>query len=137
MKEYRKPLPHINNFSKPFWEGAKRHELLVQRCQDCNRFVFYPKIICPFCLSEDLEWVRASGRGKVYSYSVIYSYQPKAFSDDVPYVIAIIELQEGVRMMSNIVKCPPEEVKCDMEVEVIYDAVTENFTLPKFKPLKT
>ena len=135
MKEYRKPLPHINNYSKPFWEGAKRHELLIQKCKDCKKYVFYPKLVCPFCLSGNLEWIRASGHGKIYSYSVINSYQPKAFADDVPYVIAIIELDEGVRMMSNIVECDPEMVRCDMDVTVVFDDVTEEITLPKFRPI--
>jgi uncharacterized OB-fold protein len=135
MKEYIKPLPNVHNFSRPFWEAAKSHEFLIHKCKVCNSFIFYPKIICPFCFSEDLEWVRASGRGKVYSYSVIYSYKPRAFSDDVPYVIAIIELEEGVRMMSNVIGCDPETVKCDMDVTIVFDDVTSEVTLPKFKPV--
>lgn len=79
--------------------------------------------------------MKASGRGKVYSYTVVYSYQPTEFSEDVPYIVAVIDLQEGVRMMSNIVGCLPETVKCDMEVEVIFDDVTKEITLPKFKPI--
>ena len=135
MKEYKKPLPEPTFFSKPFWDGAKRHELLIQKCKDCQKFVFYPKVVCPFCLSDNLEWVKASGRGKVYSYMVVYSYQPQAFAEDVPYVVAIIDLEEGVRLMSNVVECDPETVRCDMNVTVVFDDVTEEFTLPKFKPL--
>lgn len=135
MKEYTKPLPNPTPFSKPFWDGAKRHELLIQKCQDCQKFVFYPKVICPFCLSYNLEWIKASGRGRVYTYSVVYSYAPTEFSDDIPYIIAVIELEEGVRMMSNIVECRPEEVKCDMDVEAIFQDVTEEITLPKFRPI--
>ena len=135
MKEYTKPLPEPTSFSKPFWDGAKRHELLIQQCKDCQKFVFYPKVICPFCLSDRLEWVKASGRGKVYSYMVVYSYQPQVFAEDVPYVVAIIDLEEGVRLMSNVVECDPETVHCDMDVTVVFDDVTDEFTLPKFKPL--
>ena len=134
MRKYEKPIPKMSPWSKPFWDGCKKHELLIQKCKNCNKFVFYPKIICPFCLSENLEWVRASGCGKVYSYSVIYSYQPEVFSDDVPYVIAIIELDEGVRMMSNIVECDPETVKCGMDVGVVFEKITDEFMLPKFRP---
>ncbi len=135
MKQYEKPLPRPTPWSKPFWDGCKRHELLIQKCKECRRLVFYPKKICSHCLSPSLEWVKASGRGTVYSYTVVYSYQPTEFSEDVPYVIAIINLQEGVRMMSNIVDCPLETLKCDMEVEVVFDAVTAEVTLPKFKPI--
>jgi hypothetical protein len=135
MKEYSKPIPQIKSYSKPFWEGAKRHELLVQKCKDCKKYVFYPKVVCPFCLSDNLEWVQASGRGKIYSYSVVYSYQPKAFAEDVPYVIAVVELEEGVRMMSNIVDCDPETVRCDMDVAVVFDDITDEITLTKFKPV--
>ena len=135
MKEYTKPLPQPTPFSKPFWDGAKRHELLIQKCKECQKYVFYPKVICPFCLSDTLEWVKATGRGKIYSYMVVYSYQPQAFAEDVPYVVAIIDLQEGVRMMSNIVECPPDKVQCDMDVEVVFDEVTPEVTLPKFRPI--
>lgn len=135
MKEYKKPLPQPTPWSKPFWDGCKRHELLIQKCKDCQNPNFYPKLFCPHCLSLNLEWVKASGRGKVYSYTVVYSYQPTEFSEDVPYIVAVIDLQEGVRMMSNIVGCLPETVKCDMEVEVIFDDVTKEVTLPKFKPI--
>jgi len=135
MKKYSKPLPQITPYSKPFWDGAKRHEFLIQKCKDCDKFVFYPKLVCPFCLSENLEWIKASGRGKVYSYMVVYSYQPRPFAEDVPYVVAIIELDEGVKMMSNVVECDPETVRCDMDVEVIFDDVTPDMTLTKFKPV--
>jgi hypothetical protein len=135
MKEYKKPLPQMSPWSKPFWEGCKRHKLLVQKCKDCKKPIFYPKLFCPYCLSPNLEWTKATGRGKVYSYTVVHSYGPTEFSEDTPYVVAVIDLQEGVRMMSNVVGCPPEAVKCDMEVEVVFDDVTEEITLPKFKPV--
>jgi len=135
MKEYRKPLPQPTPWSKPFWDGCKRNELLIQKCKDCQKHIFYPKLFCPHCLSPNLKWVKASGRGKIYSFTVIYSYAPTEFSEDTPYIVAIIDLQEGVRMMSNITGCPPERIKCDMEVEVVFNDVTEEITLPKFKPV--
>jgi len=135
MKEYKKPLPVPTPWSKPFWDGCKKHELLIQKCQDCQKAIFYPKMFCPQCLSSNLQWIKASGRGKIYSYMVVYSYQPTEFEGDLPYVVAIIDLEEGVRLMSNITGCPPEKVKCDMKVKVVFDDVTENFTLPKFQPL--
>ncbi len=135
MKEYKKPLPEPSPWSKPFWDASKKHQLMIQKCKDCQKFIFYPKLFCPHCLSSNLEWVKASGRGKVYSYTIVHSYQPTEFSEDIPYVVGVIELTEGVRMMSNIIGCPPDKVKCDMKVEVVFDDVTETVTLPKFKPV--
>jgi uncharacterized OB-fold protein len=135
MKEYKKPMPRPTPWSKPFWDGCKRHELVIQKCKDCQEHIFYPKLFCPHCLSPNLEWTKASGKGKIYSYTIVYSYAPTEFAEDTPYVVAVIDLQEGVRMMSNVVECPPEEVKCDMKVEVVFDDVTNEITLPKFKPV--
>ena len=135
MKEYKKPLPQPTPWSKPFWEGCKKHSLLIQKCQDCQTVIFYPKMFCPDCLSSNIEWIKASGRGKVYSYMTVYSYQPTEFQEDLPYVVAVIELEEGVRLMSNIIECPPEKLKCDMEVEVVFEDVTEEITLPKFRAI--
>lgn len=135
MKEYKKPLPRPTPWSKPFWDGCKNRNLLIQQCKNCKKHIFYPKLFCPFCLSKDLSWVEATGKGKIYSYTIVHSYQPTEFSEDVPYVIAIIDLDEGVRMMSNIVDYNPEEVRCDMNVEVVFEEVTDEFTLPKFKPV--
>lgn len=135
MKEYNKPLPQPTPWSKPFWEGCKRHEFLIQKCKDCGKYIFYPKLFCSYCLSPNLEWVKASGKGKVYTYSIVHSYPPTEFAGDVPYIVGVIVLEEGVRLMSNIVEVSPEDVKCDMEVEVVFDDVTEEITLPKFKPI--
>ena len=134
MKEYNKPLPSSSPWSRPFWEGCKRHELLIQHCKDCGDNIFYPKLYCPNCLSPDIEWIKTSGRGKVYTFTIVRNYSPTEFAQDVPYVVAVVRLTEGVQLMSNIVDCPPEQVKCDMEVEVVFEDVTEEVALPKFKP---
>ncbi len=135
MKEFNKPIPKTTPWSSPFWDGCRRHELLIQRCKNCNKLIFYPKLFCPYCLGTELEWVRSSGRGRVYTYAIIHSYCPTEFMEDIPYIVAVIELEEGVRMMSNIIGCPLDKIKCDMEVEVVFDAVNEEITLPKFKPV--
>ncbi len=135
MKEYNKPLPVPSLWSKPFWEGCKRHELLIQKCNDCGKRIFYPKLYCPDCLSANIGWEKASGRGKIYTYPIAHSYVPTEFADTVPYVLAVIKLEEGVQMLSNIVGCQSEQVKCDMEVEVVFEDVTDEITLPKFKPV--
>ncbi len=132
---YRKPLPDPSPASRPFWEGTKLHELRIQRCPQCRRHIFYPRSLCPFCLSEKLEWVTASGRGNVHSYTVVRRAPSPAFQEDVPYVLAIVALEEGPRLTTNIVNCSPHDVRVEMPVQATYDDVTANMTLLKFEPL--
>jgi len=134
MPEYSKPLPYVHEETKTFWEGTKKHELRIQRCQDCNRFYFYPRSHCPHCLSDNVAWEKVSGRGKLYSFTVAHRPGGPAFQADVPYNIAIVELDEGVRMMSNIVECNNEDLKVDMPVEAVFDDVTPEITLLRFRP---
>jgi|OpeIllAssembly_1097287.scaffolds.fasta_scaffold1767422_1 hypothetical protein len=131
-----KPVPIVNPWARPFWDGARAGRLLIQRCQHCGRHVFYPRVACPHCASERLEWVEASGRGTVYSYTVVYNNAPSAFVADVPYVVAVIQLAEGVRMLSNIVQCDLDGLRCDMPVEVTFERLNDEFTLPKFRPVR-
>ena len=133
---YNKPLPTPSAVSQPFWDAAKEHRLLYQRCQSCGTRVFYPRDICPGpqCFGVGtLEWVEATGKGWVYSYTVSYQPAHPGFADDVPYVLAIVELDEGWRMNSNIVNCDHASIEIGARVEVIWDDVTPEFTLPKFQ----
>ncbi len=134
MTPYEKPLPDIHEETRSFWEGCKNHELLVQKCLDCGHLYFYPRSICPECLSYNNEWVKASGRGKVYSYTVSFRPPTEAFLEDLPYNIAIIELEEGVRIMSNIVECDNDNLTIGMPVEAVFEDITPEITLPRFKP---
>ena len=136
MAELRKPLPVPENIelTKPFWEAAKRHELLMQRCKKCAEWIFYPREQCPNCFSQDLEFQKVSGRGRVYAYTTVYQPAHPAFNDEAPYVFAIVQLDEGVRVATNIVGIPHEQVKVDMAVEAAYEDVTPEWTLVKFKP---
>ena len=135
MTEYKKPLPVPNLDSQAFWEGCKKHELLIPRCQNCGNYHFYPRFFCPKCLSNKLEWIKSSGKGKIYTFTIIERAGMEAFKEEVPYVLAIVELEEGVRMMSNIVKCGLDEIEIGMSLEVVFDDVTNEITLPKFKPV--
>ncbi|MGO9602504.1 MAG: Zn-ribbon domain-containing OB-fold protein [Candidatus Binataceae bacterium] len=132
MSDYIKPLPKPSPVSRPFWEAARRHELKLQRCTGCKAFIYYPRDRCPNCFSDSLEWQPVSGRGKVYSYTVVRRASARSFGDG-PYVLAIIQLDEGPRMTSNVV-APPEQVRVDMPVVVHFDDVTPDHTLVKFKP---
>jgi len=87
-------------------------------------------------MSRDLEWKESKGKGKIYSFTVTYDFAPPDFMDDVPYALAIIDIDEGFRIMSNVVECNFEELACDMPVEVVFDPVTPQITMPKFRPVK-
>lgn len=134
--EYKKPLPRPMHpeLTKPFWEAAKRHELVMPRCKTCDHFFFYPREECPRCLSTNLEWAKVSGRGRLYSYTVVRQPANPAFNDDVPYVYAVVQLEEGPRMVSAVVDCPLEELRVDMPLVAVFDDVTPEWTLVKFKP---
>lgn len=136
--EYKKPLPTPSAVSQPFWDATKQHKLTFQRCTACGARVFYPRDICPGpeCFGVGtLEWVESTGKGWVYAHTISYQPAHPSFAADVPYVLAIIELDEGWRMNSNIINIPPKDVKIGMRVEVVFDDVTEEFTLPKFQPI--
>ncbi len=133
MTDYKKPLPYVHAETKPYWDAAKRHELLVRRCRACGRHHFYPRDFCPSCFSFDVEWVRASGRGAIYSFTVCHR-AAQGFEADVPYNLVLVDLDEGVRVMSTVVGCPNDDLKIGMPVEVVFDDVTPEVTLPKFRP---
>jgi hypothetical protein len=136
MGEYQKPLPEINDENRPYWEAARRHELVLQKCLDCGQFRFPPARVCPRCLSMNDEWARVSGQGRVYTWTVFHQVYHPAFKDDVPYNVAVIRLDEGPQLISNIVNCKNEDIQMDMPVEVVFDDVTDEVTLPKFRPVK-
>ncbi|HLH74793.1 MAG TPA: Zn-ribbon domain-containing OB-fold protein [Chloroflexota bacterium] len=132
MIEYNRPLPVPDGDTKPYWDAAREHRLVIQHCADCGLAVFYPRAICPHCGSDRLHWVDASGRGTVYSYTIVHR-APVGFTDAVPYVVALIDLEEGVRLMSNVVDCTPSDVQIGERVEVVFEDVTPEISLPKFR----
>lgn len=136
VAEYRKPLPNPlhRQTSAPFWEAAQRHELAMPHCTACDRLFFYPRELCPFCLSPKLDWVTVSGRGRLHSFTTIHQPANPAFREDVPYIYAVVELDEGPRMITNLVDCAAEHARIDMPVAAIFDDVTAEVTLVKFRP---
>ncbi|TDA69526.1 MAG: Zn-ribbon domain-containing OB-fold protein [Clostridia bacterium] len=126
------PVPDTD--TQTYWEGCKRSELLIQRCLSCEKLYFYPRMLCPHCMGRKYEWVKVSGRGVVYSYTLIR--RPPVSGLEVPYILAIVELEEGVRMMSNIIDCKEDEIDIGMKVEVIFQPVSDEIYLPKFRPVK-
>ncbi len=130
-----KPLPVITQDSRPFWEGCQQGKLLLQYCDACQRYQFYPRLFCMQCGSGSLRWVEASGRGVIYSYTIIHQNKSPEFVGDTPYNVAIIQLEEGPRLLSNIVNSSLADLRVDLPVTVVFDAVSDTITLPRFRPL--
>ncbi len=138
--EYKKPLPDMRPEGQHFWENTKQHKLLLPTGADGAPF-WYPRAYAPGTL-EPVGWVESKGEGTVYTYSVHYIGPSSAYKGDPPHVVALIDLDEGVRMMSNIVRdeegypsVAPEDVSIGMRVRVVFDDVTDEITLPKFVPV--
>jgi uncharacterized OB-fold protein len=129
--EYDRPLPEITASSKPFWDGTKKHKLMVYQCQNCGAR-YFPATDCMICDNPKMEWSEVSGHGKVYSFIIYYTNYHTKWKKHVPYNVAWIKLDEGPIIMSNIVNCQNKDIYIDMPVEVVFDDVTSEITLPKF-----
>jgi uncharacterized OB-fold protein len=138
MSEPKRPLPNLTELdTRPFWEATKEKKLRYQRCDDCNTVVFYPRRHCTNCLSQKLSWHTASGQGTVYTYSIVrQSYHP-FFRTLVPYAVAWIDLDEGPRLLSNVVGIadPGKDIKVGQRVMVEWEA-HEELAVPLFKPVQ-
>jgi uncharacterized OB-fold protein len=132
-KEYKKPLPHLDEENRWFFEACARHQLYLQKCRSCKTLRFYPRAVCPECTSSDTDYTRASGRGQVYTFTVTHQNQAPGFRDELPYVMAYVELDEGPRILTNIINTPPGEVKIGLPVEVVFEDIDENLAIPKFQ----
>lgn len=121
----------IDSDSRPFWEATKHNKLLIQYCSSCGNYQFYPRIICKHCLS-DVKWVEASGEGIVYSYTIVEKAFYPYFKDKVPYIVALIELKEGPRMLSNVVGVNVNEVRIGMPVQAVFNETFGEYKLVQF-----
>jgi uncharacterized OB-fold protein len=130
-KQQRKPVPRPSPESIAFWEGAKAHRLMLPRCNQCGRFWFPPSQRCRHCLAANFAWVQASGTGRIYSFVVYHRVYHPGFADAVPYVVAIVELDEGPRLITNIVGMASEAVRCELRVRVTFEE-RDGMTLPMF-----
>ncbi len=130
------PVPVPDGDTRPFWDGVAQHKLMIQRCDSCRQFVFYPRSICPHCFSDTLSWVEAQGTGTIYSYTVVHrAFGP--FAGQTPFVVAIVELAEGVRMMTRISGSAPDAVRIGAQVQVVFVEADEGVTLPYFQLLSS
>lgn len=137
MAEWKKPIPQIDPESKPFWEACRRHELYIQQCQACQTYYYYPRQTCPDCHSDAVHWVKLSGRGRVYTFTITYQHGGEGFRDNLPFVLGYVELDgtNGVKMLTNIVECDPHAVQIGMPVDVTFVDVTDEIAIPMFRPV--
>ena len=131
-----RPAPPISIFNAPFWDYARRHELRLQRCLDCARTWAPPGPVCPHCFSRRFEWALLSGRGRVASWAVFHKHYHPFFKGRTPYNVAFVELDEGPRLVANIVDAPFDAIATGMPVEVVFEDVEDRFALPQFRPLR-
>jgi hypothetical protein len=130
-----KPKPRPAPESLPYWQAAREHRLALPKCEDCEKFWFPPSRACPHCLSMNVSFQTVSGRGKVFSFVTFHRVYRPAFAQDVPYVVALVELEEGPRVLTNILGISHEDVRCEMRVEVVFDDYDDEISIPKFRPL--
>lgn len=134
MAEYAKPLPVLTDENRPFWEACRAGELRMQKCLECGHVRYPIQIICPRCLSERCEWARLSGKGTVFARLVFHRAYNKAFAADLPYNVVLVQLDEGPRMFSNVIGTPNEKIVVGARVEAVFEPVTPEITLPRFRP---
>ena len=130
---YDKPLPKMGGLTREFYDWCRQGELRFQRCKNCGSFRHVPREICAECSSFDWEWVRSSGRGSIYTWTVVERALHPAFGKSTPYAPVVIEMEEGVRLLSQMLDVPPGELKIGMPVQVEFKALTEEITLPYFR----
>jgi uncharacterized OB-fold protein len=126
-----RPIPTPTSISRPFWEGTKQGKLLLQRCRACGTHQYYPRPVCMRCMSRELEWKEASGRGTVYSYTVTH-LPPEGFEGREPYVLVSVDLAEGARMLGTLLDVAPDAVRIGMPVRATYERLTDDITLLQF-----
>ena len=131
---YQKPVPIPDEASQPFFDGAREHRLMIQQCRTCGAMMWPVKTRCDNCLSPTVTWVQASGKATLYSFVLMHQLYHPGFASEVPYNIAQVDLEEGLRILTNVVGCSNADLQIGMPLEVIFEAITNEVTLPKFKP---
>ncbi len=131
-----RPVPIPDPLTEPYWHAAAAGKLVLPRCDACGRSHFYPRPACPHCGSERIAWAQASGRGTVYSFSVVHRAPSAAFADAVPYVVAVVATEEGPHLLSRIVEIEPAQVRIGLKVQVRFDELEDGVALPVFAPTR-
>ncbi len=132
--KYAKPLPAISSLNQPYWDGLRGHELRLQRCDECATVWSPPAPLCPRCWSRQFTWAKLSGRGQVNSWVVFHQAYFRGFESDVPYNVAEVELEEGPRLLTNLIGVANDDIRAGMPVEIVFERATDEITLAKFRP---
>lgn len=132
--DFETPLPTPTPTSAPFWDGLKEGVFRIQKCRDCDRWVFYPRSRCPHCLSDALAWHEVSGAGTLYTYTIARQPTSPHFAKDVPQRLAVVELDEGVRVTTTLVDVVDADIRIGMRVEPVYEAASDDITLLRYRP---
>jgi len=135
MADVEKQLPIMTSVERDFWEGAKQHKLMSYKCLSCGTY-YYPATHCVLCDNPKMEWVEVSGKGHVYTFVVYHRAYHPAWKGDVPYNVSWVKLDEGPLLVSNVVECKNEDLSIGMPVEAVFEDVTEEISLPKFRPVR-
>jgi hypothetical protein len=130
-----RPLPHPDPATAPYWAGASKGEFTLPQCETCERFHFYPRALCPHCGSQAIRWSASPGRGSVYSVTVVHRAPSPAFESMVPYAVAVVALDEGPHLMSNIINCNAADVSIGQRVQVTFLEMADDIALPAFEPV--
>ena len=133
---YEKPVPAITREDRPFWDAAREHRLVLPRCNYCGHTWFPPYMSCPACLSLDLEYVDASGRGTVWGYTIMRHPYIESFAPELPYNVVLVQLEEGPMVYSNLIDIAEDDIEPDLAVEAVFEDVSDDLTLVKFRPTK-
>lgn len=128
-----KPIPAVTPELRPFFEAARAGTLVVQRCRSCGERRFPPRDICSHCLGREADWVPSSGHGKIVTWNVMHQVYHPGFANEVPYAVVLVELDDGGRMISNVVDCPNERLEIGLPVEVTFEKLSDEVSLPKFR----
>ncbi len=131
----RKPVPVPDEASKPFFDGARERRLMVQKCATCGAIMWPVKPRCTSCLRAELFWTQVSGKGRLYTFTLMHQIYHPGFAAEAPYNIAEVDLEEGLRIITNVVGCPNEALKIGMPLEVTFEDASDEVTVPKFKPV--
>ncbi len=134
MTAMRFDLPQPDLETQPFWDAARDGRLLIKRCLTCARTHFYPRPFCPHCWNPDVEWMEASGRATLYTWSVVHRNDLPPFNERVPYVAAVVDLAEGPRMMTNVVACEFDALEMGMALEAVFHPISDDVTIVQFRP---
>ena len=133
-EQYQKPLPAISSLSKPYWDALRRREFRLPKCDRCGKIWYPPSPLCPACWARNFSWTCLSGRGRVTSWVVFHQSYFRSFEGELPYNVAEVELEEGPRLLTNLVGIANDAIRAAMPVEIFFDDVTADVTLAKFKP---